>query len=419
MNEKTGLKLSRRQVMLASTLMAGAAASTFIPSSGLAQPSGSPSPYTTAERDRRWSALRAMMDEQGVDCLVVPAMPGDFTLHYASYITNAPFNYGTGFVILPREGQAVAMNLSPGPGAWARVVGSRGEPMGPAIANLINEFGNQNDRIGVVGTETGVFGLNNFTSQGLMLYAIWSEIEASLPGADFVDVTPAYAMVNMVKGEEEIAAFEKAADLGEAFHRMLLEYTRPGITDSEFRSTVEEFLISNGATADVKALEIQPGPIRQGHIINSEYGIEAFGGYAQVSLCMCVGEPNQEIRDLHKIAQDSFAAGLEVIKPGIRFREVYEPMEKVVRDAGCWHGFPLVHGIRPVVLAGPVGIGRPIGTYDDPLGSDIELKPGMALSFEPGARMGRMNQVKVGSSAFVTENGVRLLNSVGKTLQQI
>jgi len=365
MSDSTISEISRRQLLLGSSLLAGtgfigSAFSTKIK----AQPGGSSSPYTTAERDRRFNAIRAMMTEQGIDCLVVPSMPGDFTLHYASYITNAPFNYGTGFVILPREGQAVAMGLSPSPDAWASVVGERGEAMGPAIVDLVNELGHGNENIGVVGTQTGVFGLNNFTAQGLMLYSVWGEIQSNLPLANFVDVTSEFAKVNMVKGPEEIAAFEKAAQLGEEFHSMLLGYTRPGITDRDIRARIEDFLIQNGATADVKALEILPGPIQKGHIINSEFGIEAFGGYAQVTLCISVGEPSQQIKDLHEIAQESFAVGLEAIKPGITFREAFEPMEKVIKDAGCWHGFPLVHGMRPVVLAGPVGIGRPIGTYD-------------------------------------------------------
>ena len=303
--------------------------------------------------------------------------------------------------------------------AWATAHGKRGEPLGPAVADLLNEMGYGNRNIGVVGTANNVFGLNEFTAPGLMLYSVWSEVQAGLPNASFVDVTSEFALVNMVKGPEEIAAFEKAAQLGEEFHHMLLDFTRPGITDRDFRARVEEFLIQNGATADVKALEMLPGPVQQGHVINSEYGIEAFGGYAQVTLCMSVGEPNALAQDLHQIAQESFAAGLEVIRPGITFREAFEPMEKVISDADCWHGFPLVHGMRPVVLAGPVGIGQPIGSYADPLGADIVLESGMSISFEPGARRGRRDQVKVGASAFVTEDGTRLLNAIGTTMQQI
>ena len=41
------------------------------------------------------------------------------------------------------------------------------------------------------------------------------------------------------------------------------------------------------------------------------------------------------------------------------------------------------------------------------------------LSFEPGARMGRTEQAKIDASAIVTEDGVELFNTLGKTMQQV
>ncbi|MDG2175965.1 MAG: hypothetical protein P8M72_07540 [Gammaproteobacteria bacterium] len=64
--------LSRRQVMLGSAALLGAGAMSTVTPQANAQPGGPPSPYTATERERRWAALRAMMSEQGIDCLVVP-----------------------------------------------------------------------------------------------------------------------------------------------------------------------------------------------------------------------------------------------------------------------------------------------------------------------------------------------------------
>ena len=413
------MTIDRRRLLVGASQAAGATAlGCAMPSAASAQPGGSAGPFTTAERDRRWQALRAMMSAQGVDCLVVPNLTGDFTLHYAQYVTNAPFN-GPGVAVLPAQGEAAAIGISPSPGAWARALGRRGEPLGTGVVDLIDELGYGSSTIGVVGTANNVFGLNEFVSPGLMLYSVWSEVLSAFPDADFVDVTEAFADVNLVKGPEEIAVFEKAALLGEQFHRMLLENARPGVTDRQFRSRIAEFMILNGATTDVQALEMQPGPIEVGHIINSEYGIEAYGGYAQVTLCISIGEPSALTRELHDVARAALAAGLETVKPGVTFGEAFAPMEEIVRDAGYWHGFPVLHSMRPVVLAGPVGIGQPIGSYADPLGADKVLKPGMSISFEPGARIGRSDQVKIGSSAVVTDNGVKLFNTLGLSLQQV
>ena len=43
----------------------------------------------------------------------------------------------------------------------------------------------------------------------------------------------------------------------------------------------------------------------------------------------------------------------------------------------------------------------------------------MSLSFEPGARMERRDQVKLGTSGMVTEDGFDIYNTLGRTLQRV
>ena len=94
-------------------------------------------------------------------------------------------------------------------------------------------------------------------------------------------------------------------------------------------------------------------------------------------------------------------------------------MEKVIADAGYWHGFPVLHSVRPVSLVGPVGYGPPPAGYSEILGGDVEIKTGMGISFEPGARIGPQAQVKIGGMSFVEDNGVRMLNTLGTRLQRV
>ena len=358
------------------------------------------------------------MSENGIDCLVVPALPGDFTLHYARYVTNTG---GNGVAILSAEGQALGLGLPPRPGTWHRAVPALPGMLGGGVVDAINELGHASDRIGVVGTATGqTFGLNDFTAQGGVLYSIWSEVLAGLPEAEFTDVTSQFARVAMVKHPDEIAAHRTAAALGEELQELMLETARPGVSGLEFRSVISEFLIMNGATADVQALEFPPGTLQDGSVINSEYGVRIDGGYAQVTLCIAIGATSELTERLNEVADECFAVGLELIGPGIRFADIIEPMEQVVADAGFWHGFPVLHSISPVILVGPVRQGPPPqGRYTPIRGGDVVLEPGMALSFEPGARMGPRAQVKLGVSGMVTDDGFDVYNTLGRTLQRV
>ncbi|WP_428097817.1 M24 family metallopeptidase [Candidatus Rariloculus sp.] len=419
MNRIEQFRINRRQMMTGTTAIAGAAAaSTLLPRSSSAQPPGPPSPFSDAVRDHRWAALREMMSSSGIDCLVVPTLPGDFTLHYAEYVSNTG---GNGVAILSRSGQALGIGLPPRPGTWHRSVPALPGMLGGAVVDAINELGHATDNIGVVGTATGqTFGLNDFSAQGLVLFSLWNEVLSGLPDTEFVEVTPQFARVAMVKHPEEIAAHRNAAALGEELNQFMLESARPGVSDRQFRAAISQFLIMNGATADVQALEIPPGTLQDGSVINSEMGVRIDGGYAQVTLCIAIGAVSPLTEQLNEVAQECFAVGLELVGPGIRFADVIEPMEKVVADASFWHGFPVLHSLSPVVLAGPVSQAPPPqGRYTPIRGGDIVLEAGMSLSFEPGARMERRDQVKLGTSGMVTEDGFDIYNTLGRTLQRV
>ena len=72
-------------------------------------------------------------------------------------------------------------------------------------------------------------------------------------------------------------------------------------------------------------------------------------------------------------------------------------------------------------MAGPVYNAPPPFQSSKTIGADIEIKPGMAFSFEPGARRGfgpGGGHVKVGATAIVTETGLNVFNEIGLRMQR-
>jgi len=273
--------------------------------------------------------------------------------------------------------------------------------------------------IGTIAVESNTFGLNEFSDQGLMLYAIYSSLLENLPRADFVDVTHELTEAMLVKSAEEIPMYQAAAEVGEGLHQLMVDMARPGVSPLDYRAEIAKYFVLNHAVPDVQALQMSPRRIASGDVINSEYGITHGGAYVQVTLCIAVGEVSQETENLAAIARESYDIGMEELRPGKTFREVLEPMEKVIADAGYWHGFPLLHSVRPVSLVGAVGFGPPPAGYSEILGGDIEIKSGMGISFEPGARIGRQAQVKIGGMSFVRDDGVQMMNTLGTQLQRV
>lgn len=410
----------------------GIAAATSAPvvlrsSIAAAQPGVEPF-YTLAERDRRWGSIRRMMSEGGYDCLILPHRSGDDVnqLMYADYVSGGGFmGFGDGAVVFPIDGDPVLVH-APFPAPWISTRydltftrSGQQVSLGDRLVEVINDLDHASGNIAVVGTVAGVEGLNEFLDAGLVTYATWSTVLAGLPRASFTDITEEFSLLMMVKSAEEVANIRKSALLGERLHQVLMGEMRIGMDSNEFRAVADRFLAMNGARADVKALEIAPGPIKEGDVLNTEYGIVYSGGYSQVTLCAVAGNISDEMQRLADVAHELMDLGAATLRAGKTFGDVLEPMERLCFDAGYWHRVPLIHGIMPMTLVGKLYLKGPDNPSSKVMGEDVVIQEGMAFSYEPAARLGPAAQAKVGATAVVTADGLDVYNTIGTRVQQI
>lgn len=388
--------------------------------------------FTLEERDRRWKAIRDMMKKHNLDCLILP----EGRMNYAQYVSNARgavvfpidreptgFMRGYGGVLRIRE------QLKLGAKMWISNWRA-GAALGPALVARIKELGYSEGKIGVTGLKGGFFG-SDMAYEGWIPYKTWSHFKKNLPQIQFEDVSSRMAEIVVVKSPEELRLVEKAAEIGERAHEVMLSVLKPGVTEREVRSKMAESIFSEGASVGVALLEMGPGVVKDGDVINSEWGPRFGGLEAQVTLCVSVGKVSEKTEKLAEIAESCLKKGLEVLRPGVKFRDVIDAMEKVVADAGAWHRIPLLHSLNPLVLRGTEGT-LPKGAEPIPglpeaaapmfvvLGSEVIVKSGMTFTFEACACIGEdPSQVKVGGTAIVTDTGVRMLNVLGKKMQRV
>ena len=423
-------RLGRREFLTRMAAIPGgvAAAAAVLPivPTGSAKAQFGPPPFTQTEGRRRHARIREMMSEKGLDCMIIPHRAGDGVnlLQYASYVAGGGFFiFGDGAVVFPLEGEPIIV-ASRFPSPWISrakpVVFENGVqvPMGRQIVEAVEELGLERSNIGVVGTVTGGEGLNEFVNDGLITYSTWATVLAGLPGADFVDISGDFGVLMMVKGEEEIAACRSAAMVGERMHEMLLATSRVGMDPLDFRESVALHLMRNGAEADVQAAFFPPGPIQDGFVFNSEYGIIHHGGYCQVTLCLVFGQMTAQMEALTAVAHELMDYGAANLRAGKRFGDLMEELEEISRRSGFWHRVPHIHGLLPMTLVGPVFPGEN-APGSRTLGADVEVQEGMVFSFEPGARQGPMAEAKVGATAVVTADGLEVFNTIGTRVQRV
>ncbi|GAB2856483.1 M24 family metallopeptidase [Actinocorallia aurea] len=387
-----------------------------------------------AERDRRWSVLRAMMTTQGLDALVVF---GGQREPLDRYIAGEP----GGIAVLTAEGEAVHL-LGRYPLQWFDEPGQAHQRwisdfrVGASLPDVLNERGVGAGVIGVVGLSSRQVG----SWAGVIPHGVWTRITEALPQATFVDVAAVFEHIAMVKSPEERDMIRKAAAIGEAACAAYAGACRPGALESAAVGAALGTILAEGGTPfyppyvlqrsgptrfawgqpEWMNLGGQPRTLRRGDTIGSEL-FAFYGGFeSQQQIDVSLGEPGKDLRRLEDIVIEANRAGLDALRVGATFAEVCDAMHEPLTRAKVWNTGPMVQTISPAIYNGKTHEGthldpglahlpRPIpGVARD---GDFTLEAGVAFAFEANA-VHDGKRVCLGGTVLLTEDGYEELNTL-------
>ena len=138
----------------------------------------------------------------------------------------------------------------------------------------------------------------------------------------------------------------------------------PGISLKELDRLGEEFIRDHGAKPSFKGLYGFPASVctsvnqviihgiptdyrlKEGDIIGLDIGTEIDGWYGDAAITVGVGEITKKDKELINCAKDTLYHAINIIKPGLRFKELSYEIEKFIKSRGFvpLHGF-CGHGI--------------------------------------------------------------------------
>src|SRR5262245_31515343 len=110
-------------------------------------PSSFPLWYSLAERDRRWSAVRAAAARAGLDCIFAPLGAGID----ACYLTELRGAVQSSSIVLPTDGRPPIVITERGANAWVPEPRHIGRAWAEPMAQALLDAGMERARIGVVG----------------------------------------------------------------------------------------------------------------------------------------------------------------------------------------------------------------------------------------------------------------------------
>jgi Xaa-Pro aminopeptidase len=314
---------------------------------------------------------------------------------------------------------------------------------GAPAAEVLKEKGLADGRSGIVRVGHTAPG----ESEGLLPLGFWRNLTDNLPDATIEDFTQAFTDFVLVKSDEEIALLRHAAGVSEAACRVMMEVSRPGVSEAEVFAEVMREIYRSGCDARYPSFSLQSGAanigwgvprwllraepprrLETGDLVQAEIHTCYGGQEAQVQMSVALDPVSDEVGRLEAVAREAYEAGLAAVCPGARFADVVHAMEAPIRDAGCWSKTPLLHtltfgstgftavnrdqldGTREGWLEGqrPPGIRR----------GDLELRPGMGLELEPNACLGPC-RVNIGAAVLVTDTGREELNALPTRVQHV
>ncbi len=261
---------------------------------------------------------------------------------------------------------------------------------------------------------------------------------SELTGADVVRVGAFVEAQMAVKSEGELALIRESAKWGNLAHRLLQQYTRPGLTETEVtqRASNEATLAmlqalgpiyrgqnpaSRGAHAGYRG-QIGRGSaiphalsnnvvFQPGDVLVTGAAADVWGYLSELERTMVIGYPTDDQRRMfaHMVALQDIA--FEAIKPGAKCSDV---------DRACLAYFEanelMPHWRHHTGHA--IGLRYHEGPFLD-TGDDTEIVPGMVFTVEPGLYSPELGGFRHSDTAVVTNDGVELVTYYPRDLESL
>lgn len=307
-----------------------------------------------AELERRWSAVRAVMDEQQLDVLIAQAT-NDWLGGNVKWLTDISANNSyPRTVLFYRDAPMTIIEMGVFDGV-RRLNGD--DPIHRGVETILTtpSFPSISYTVGY-DADLAVDELRRrdarriglMTPQGF-LAGFLDRLRGALADADFVDATDALDRIKAVKSEEERDLVRAAAHLQDDVFAEVCRVIRPGLRDIDVTSQAQltaqrlgsEQGIFLGASARIgvrspfMGRHFQNRTLEAGDHLSLLIEVNGPGGmYTEIARTLCLGQANAELLDGFAAVKEAQDHTLSLIKPGVACRDIAAAHDAFMRARG-------------------------------------------------------------------------------------
>ena len=385
--------------------------------------------FSREERTRRWARVRELMRQHHLDAIIGFPNQSHWDQFQADirYLTHIGGHQTEVAVVFPESGEVTAFVRGANEVEWWSIaqdwvtdIRASRRSWGKPVAERIEELKLGQARIGV----SGLSGLLR-APEGTVVSGMIEKLRKNFPKAKFENATEVLQDARSIKGPEEVAWVERAAEILDKVVETILAKAKPGVMENEVVAAIWYTIIANGgdypsmthwgAGVEVPwASRIAPHRrLQAGDLINTE--LEAkYGGYiAQTVQAARLGKIPRELKNAFDVSVKVFDALVQFMKPGVSFRDVVTHYRGLVQESGHIPKGMLLHGRgigedRPQITGEIEGDVYNAATYVMHL--DLPLVEGNVFVLKPGAMpTDAPDSIRCGDTVVITKEGARRL----------
>ncbi len=345
--------------------------------------------------------IASRLEESGLDAVLILSEPGEryavgFRGEGAAVVTRDRTFYLTDSRYIEAAEKAVT-------GAVILMT-SRGTPQGKLLSGILSDCGIR--RLGFEDAYMTVSAHKGY---------------ADALNLELIPASKLLCALRASKGEDEIAAMERAQRIAERALGEILGFIRPGLTEREIAARLVYEMLRLGADKPSFDTIVVSGPnsslphgvpgerqVAPGDFITMDFGCVTEGYCSDMTRTVALGSADDEMRKVYAIVLEAQLAGIRAARAGIPGKDIDAAARNVIEEAGYgdFFGHSFGHSLGLEIHESPnaaPGVETPM-----PAGAVISAEPGIYL---PGRFGVRIEDVLV-----LAEDGCRNLTRAPKEL---
>ncbi|MGC1669610.1 MAG: aminopeptidase P family N-terminal domain-containing protein, partial [Pseudolabrys sp.] len=209
-------------------------------------------PISDAELERRWRAVRAAMEKEKIDVLLMQNN-NDHMGGYVRYFTDMPATNGyPNTVVFPRDDEMTVVCQGPFGGNEATAQGDqnwRGVKRILTTPSYASAHYTKDYDPELAATALKPFAQSTIGYVGTyqMSYATLDYIKRAFPQARFVDATEMVDRIKVIKSPEEMELVKRAALMQDGAMRAAFAAAKPGMRDTEVAAVAQHYSQCHGS----------------------------------------------------------------------------------------------------------------------------------------------------------------------------